>query len=82
MLHGAFIMSYYYYYYHHYYIFIIVIIIILYYFMVEYNTKSKCLYNFQKYLFTLLHNHLFIYTLHALYTQEHYTTLREPKSTN
>ena len=64
MLHGAFIMSYYYYYYyyHHYYIIIIVIIIIiiLYYFMVEYNTKSICWYNFQKYLFTLLHYHLFI----------------------
>ena len=63
-------------------IIIVIIIIILYYFMVEYNTKSICWYNFQKYLFTLLHYHLSIYTLHALYTQEHYTHLQEPKSTS
>ena len=45
-----------------------ILLFLLYYFMVEYNTKSICCYNFQKYLFTLLHYHLFIYTLHALYT--------------
>ena len=78
MLHGAFIMSYYYYYYYYYIIIIdIIIIITFYYFMVEYNTKSICWYNFQKYLFTLLHYHLFIYTLHPLYTQEHTSTRTE-----